>query len=518
MALIAPPDAAFLLSESRATPMHVGGLQVFELPEGAGPDWLRQQYEQMLTRDDVSPLFRKRPYRSLRTGGQWAWRDDEQLDLEYHVRHSALPEPGRVRELLALGSRMHGSLLDRQRPLWEFVLIEGLQGNRFAVYTKVHHAMVDGVAALRLLERSLSTDPNAEVAPPWEYRPRRREPDPDAAHNPVDLAVETAVDVVRGGIDLVGLVPDLVRSARRAMDEDLAAFPFKAPSTMLNVHITGARRFAAQSWSFARVREAAKAAGCTVNDLVLAMCSGALRRYLVEHDGLPDESLTAMVPVSLRLDDSDAGNAVGAVLTSLATSTPDPAERLSRIRESMGIAKDSLRGLTPLQMLAVSAANMAPSPIVSMLGGGEGWRPPFNITISNVPGPREPLYLNGARLQGVYPMSIPYHGQALNITITSYVDNLEFGLTGCRRRVPHLQRLLVHLEDSLAELEAAVGSGGHPVAPARAAITAADPTTLLTAAGARTAKKAPAKKAPAKKAPAKKAPAKKAPAKKAPTR
>lgn len=472
MALVSPPDAAFLLSESRATPMHVGGLQVFELPDGAGPDWLRRQYEHMLTRDDVSPLFRKRPYRSLRTGGQWAWRDDEQLDLEYHVRHAALPEPGRVRELLALASRLHGSLLDRQRPLWELVLIEGLEGDRFAVYTKVHHAMVDGVAALRLLERSLTTDTAAQVAPPWTYRPRPRPAGARAASNPVDAALDTAVEVVRGGLDLVALAPDLLRSARRALDEDLAAFPFKAPPTMLNVHITGARRFAAQSWSLERVRAAARAAGCTVNDLVLAMCSGALRRYLVEHDGLPTESLTAMVPVSLRLDDSDAGNAVGAVLTSLATATEDPGERLGRIGASMAIAKETLRGLTPVQALAVSAANMAPSPIVSLLGGGEGWRPPFNLTISNVPGPREPLYLNGARLQGVYPMSIPYHGQALNITITSYVDNLEFGLTGCRRRVPHLQRLLVHLEDSLAELEGAVGTGGRRRAPTRAAITA----------------------------------------------
>jgi len=455
MGLIAPPDAAFLLSESRATPMHVGGLQVFELPEGAPPDWLREQYTQMLDHDDVSSLFRKRPYRSLRTGGQWAWRDDEQLDLEYHVRHSALPDPGRVRELLALGSRMHGSLLDRQRPLWEFCLIEGLDQNRFAIYTKIHHAMVDGVSALRLLERSLSTDRAAEFVPPWEYRPRRR-PSAPRGGSPVDHAVETAVDTLRAGRDLVALGPNVVRSARRAMDDPLAAFPFKAPSTMLNVHITGARRFAAQGWSLSRVKVVAKASGATLNDMVLAMCSGALRRYLQSHSALPDESLTAMVPVSLRLDDSAGGNAVGAVLASLATDSLDPAERLARIQESMAIAKGTLAGLTPLQMLAVSAANMAPSPLVSMLGGGEGLRPPFNVTISNVPGPREPLYLNGARLQGVYPMSIPYHGQALNITITSYVDSLEFGLTGCRRRVPHLQRFLDYLEESLVELEAAV--------------------------------------------------------------
>ena len=199
------------------------------------------------------------------------------------------------------------------------------------------------------------------------------------------------------------------------------------------------------------------------NDIVLAMCSGALRRYLVEMDALPDSALTSMVPVSLRTDDSAGGNAVGAVITSLATDVVDPSWRLARIKESMQIAKESMSSLTPVQRLALSAANMAPLPLVSALGGGAGWPPPFNVIISNVPGPREALYLNGARLQGVYPMSIPYHGQALNITLTSYEDNLEFGLTGCRRRVPHLQRLLAHLEASLVELEVAVGlSNGKP--------------------------------------------------------
>lgn len=457
MALVAPPDAAFLLAESRATPMHVGGLQVFDLPEGAGPGWLREQYETMVAGHDVAPMFRQRPYRSLRTGGQWAWEEDEQLDVEYHVRHSALPGPGRVRELLALGSRLHGSLLDRQRPLWEFHLIEGLEGNRFAAYTKIHHAVVDGVSALRLLERSLSPDPDAQVPPPWAPRAR---PEGSRPPRPAPNPVEVALEVARGGVGLATLAPAMVRSARRAVEEELAIMPFKAPSTMLNVHITGARRFAAQGWSLPRVKAVATAAGCTLNDVVLAMCSGALRRYLLENRSLPDESLTAMVPVSLRTDDSAGGNAVGAVLTSLATATVDPVTRLEQVRASMGIAKDSLRGLSSVQALAVSAANMLPSPLMSMLGGGEGFRPPFNVTISNIPGPRRPLYLNGARLQGIYPMSIPYHGQALNITLTSYLDSLEFGLIGCRRRVPQLQRLLVHLEDALVELEVAVGSVG----------------------------------------------------------
>lgn len=458
MGLVAAPDLPFLLTESRATPMHVGGLQVFELPPDAPPGWLREQYEAMVAFDDIAPLFRQRPYRSVSTGYQWAWREDEELDIEYHVRHSALPEPGRVRELLAVGGRWHSSLLDRQRPLWEFHLIEGLEGNRFAAYTKVHHAMVDGVSALRLLERWLSTDPTAEVPPPWAARPKRARGAGQPGADPLELLAGTA----RGAVELLGVGPALLRSARRAMDEELAAFPFKAPPTMLNVHITGARRIAAQTWSLSRIKAVAKASDATLNDIVLAMCSGALRRYLLEMDGLPDQSLTAMVPVSLRTDDSAGGNAVGAVLTSLATDTPEPSWRLDRIRESMAIAKASMQDLSPVQRLALSAANMAPLPVVSMLGGGEGWRPPFNITISNVPGPRQPLYLDGARLQGVYPVSIPYHGQALNITLTSYVDNLEIGLTGCRRRVPHLQRLLGHLEESLVELEVAVGLARRP--------------------------------------------------------
>lgn len=461
MGLVSPPDAAFLLSESRATPMHVAGLQVFELPEGAGPDWLGEQFEQMVARDDVAPMFRKRVHRSIRTGGQWAWEDDEHLDIEYHVRHSALPAPGRVRELLAITSRFHGTLLDRQRPLWEFHLIEGLEGDRFAAYTKVHHAVVDGVSAMRILERSLSTDPGAEVAPAWTYRrPRDPEARGVAAPNPLEMILEVA----RGGLGIAALAPNVLRATRRAMDDELAIVPFKAPPTMLNSHITGARRFAAQSWSLDRIKAVSKEAGSTLNDAVLAMCSGALRRYLIEHHDLPHDSLTAMVPVSLRKDDSAGGNAVGAVLTSLATNTENPITRLERICESMGIAKASLADLTDIQRLALSAANMLPSPVVSMLGGGEGFRPPFNVTISNVPGPARPLYLNGARLQGVYPLSIPYHGQALNITISRYVDNLEFGLTGCRRRVPHLQRLLVHLEDSLSELEAALGLECGPTA------------------------------------------------------
>src|SRR4051794_15538049 len=182
MALMPPTDSMFLIPESREQPMHVGSLQLFELPEGADRSLIRETYEQLLATTDIAPIFRRRPYRSWTTAGQWAWVDDDDVDLEHHVRHSALPEPGRVRELLALTSRLHGTLLDRQRPLWEMHVIEGLTENRFAVYTKLHHSLMDGISGLRLLQRTLSTDPDNRAQPTfWEpsLHKRRRPSDDD---------------------------------------------------------------------------------------------------------------------------------------------------------------------------------------------------------------------------------------------------------------------------------------------------------------------------------------------------
>src|SRR3954468_11627247 len=191
MPLMAPTDSMFLIPESREQPMHVGSLQLFDLPDGSDRSLIRETYEQLLTNTDVSRLFRRRPYRSLTTLGQWAWTDDDDVDLEHHVRHSALPEPGRVRELLALTSRLHGTLLDRQRPLWEMHVIEGLENNRFAVYTKLHHAVMDGVSGLRLLQRTLSESPD-EPSPLGFWVPRKRRSPKSSGSNPLGLPLAAA--------------------------------------------------------------------------------------------------------------------------------------------------------------------------------------------------------------------------------------------------------------------------------------------------------------------------------------
>ncbi|MBP2322960.1 WS/DGAT/MGAT family acyltransferase [Kibdelosporangium banguiense] len=448
-------DSMFLIGESREHPMHVGGLQLYTLPDDAGPDYLSRIYHTLVADEQsVQPLFRRRPRRPVSSLGQWSWTTDHQLDMEYHVRLSALPRPGRVRELLELTSRLHGSLLDRHRPLWEFHLIEGLEGNRFATYSKVHHALMDGVSSLILANRALSADPSTMDMPPvWAVPPMDR---PSTSDGSGPLAVLESLRSTAA--DLAGVLPAVVKNANIALREQASVLPFQAPRSIFNVQITGARRFAAQAWSVDRIKSIRRATGATLNDVVLAMCSGALRRYLLDLGALPDRPLIAMVPVSLRAKQKNteaSGNSVGAILVNLGTDLEDPAERFTQIQSSAQVAKRSLAELSPLQILALSGMTMAPLAFAPIPGFVKLTPPPFNLIISNVPGVPKPLYWNGARLQGMYPLSIPYDGQALNITITSYADNLQFGLTGCRRNVPHLQRLLVHLEESLSELEKA---------------------------------------------------------------
>jgi WS/DGAT/MGAT family acyltransferase len=454
MALMPPTDSMFLVAERREQPMHVGGLQLFVPPADAGPDSLGELYQRALDIQEVAPLFRRRALRSFATAGQWTWAEDPAIDLEHHFRHSALPRPGRIRELLALTSRLHGTLLDRHRPLWEVHLIEGLEDGRFAVYTKMHHAMMDGVSALRLLQHSLSVDPDERDAPlPWDaHHPRwtRHSERPSAAGGGLlglpGAALHTAADVA-------GIGPAMLKVAARGLREQALALPGQAPRTMFNRSITGSRRFAADAWPLDSIKAVARAADATVNDVVLAMCSGALRAYLTEQSALPHEPLIAMTPVSLRQDDQDdGGNAVATILCSLGTHLDDPVDRLMAVRTSMRQGKAALQGLTQIQATALSAIVMTPLGLNSLFALHKLAPPPFNLVISNIPGPSTPLYWNGARLDGLYPLSIPTDGQALNITVTSYNGEVQFGLTGCRRTVPSLQRLLVHLDDELAGL------------------------------------------------------------------
>jgi diacylglycerol O-acyltransferase / wax synthase len=460
-----PTSVGFLMAENRTMPMHVGGLALYQKPEDAGRNYTRDLYQQMLDVDQIAPLFLKHPRRSLKTAGQWVWAEDEEFDIEHHVRHSALPKPGRVRELLELCSRLHGTRLARERPLWEAHLIEGLRDGRIAIYTKIHHALVDGVSAMRLLQSVMSTDPDKrDLPPPWAARKpaaASRAHD-EAEHGLADVPLDAMRTAMGITAEAAGLPGALIKTLSAGIRDETSALSLHAPRTMFNTTITGSRRFAAQGWPLQRLRGISEASGTTLNDVVLAMCSGAVRAYLLDHDALPDTTLVSMVPVGLNAKSAGSasdkgGNAVGAVMVKLGTDLADPADRLKQIQRSMLSGKRALGSMTPVQILAMSAIGMAPSIVTPMLRLHGILRPPFNLIISNVPGPKKPLYMNGAKMVGTYPLSIPIQGMALNITCNSYDRDMEFGLTGCRRSVPHLQRLLTHLDDEVAALEKAAG-------------------------------------------------------------
>ncbi|HZE49681.1 MAG TPA: wax ester/triacylglycerol synthase family O-acyltransferase, partial [Jatrophihabitantaceae bacterium] len=341
---MSPADSLFLMVETREHPMHVGGLQLFVPPDGADANDVRQIFQQMIGVEDIRPLFRRRARRSVTSLGMWGWEEDADFDIEHHVRHTALPRPGRVLELLALCSRLHSNLLDRHRPLWEASLIEGLADGRFAMYLKMHHAVVDGVSALRLLQSGLSEDPDRrDMPPPWARLADGERP-PRAARDQAQVlndALHSAMNILG---EAAGLPSVLVRTVNRGIHEQTAPLSFSAPKTMLNVPITGARRFAAQSWPMERIRRVGKAAEATVNDVVLAMCSGALRSYMLGLDALPESPLIAMVPVSLHVDDHhrEGGNAIGVVMCNLGTHLADPAARLAAINASMTDGKAAM--------------------------------------------------------------------------------------------------------------------------------------------------------------------------------
>lgn len=461
-------DSNFLIGESRETPMHVGGLYLYRFPEGVDEqDFLDEVHTILTSSSDLRPPFAERLSQGplLKTGLFHHWVPDRRFDLDYHVRHSALPKPGRYRELFALTSRLHSTLLDRSRPLWEMHLIEGLRDRKFATYLKVHHSVVDGVAAMHLTQSMLSKTSRGRVRysplskQAWQkYKEKknkeRKRDTPDPA---------TAASVVERLSAQVGSATHVLDALSNyanvwiGRNTKLNAPWHQVPKSVLSGNISGSRRFVAQSWPFERVRGVGKALGGTLNDAVLAMCAGALRLYLMEAGQLPDAPIKALVPVSLRVaDDVDSANAVGFILANLATHVADPAERFDTIQTSMRAGKDVYTGLSADEATLLTQISLSPLLLTNILGLAARV-PACSLSISNVPGPRNTMYWNGARLEGIYPASIVLHGQAMNITLVSYGDQLDFGITACRQSLPHVQRLIEHLEDSLSELEELAG-------------------------------------------------------------
>ena len=480
-------DAFFLLLESRRTPMHVGGLNLFTLPKDVDDTTFLAKLSEVLQYDGEL----RRPFgEKLRTGplgiaGNILWEEDDELDMDYHIRHSALPRPGRYRELFGLVSRLHGTLLDRSRPLWEMHLIEGLQNRQFATYFKAHHCAIDGVGAMHLMSSMYSTNARTKVkTSPFSYEAfqaykKKLEAESPKSIRPKEDEVRAVAEVLReqlGGTVNVAKAVQEMASVWMGRNNQISVPFHKVPRSVLSTKLTGARRFVAQSWSFERVRAVGKAYGGTLNDAVMAMCAGALRKQLQEQRALPKASLKAMAPVSVRASgDVDSANAVGMVCVDLATNVRDPAKRMRTIKASMDAAKGQLQGMSGREIQIYTGISQAPMLLTQLTGLGNRL-PAFSTVISNVPGPRERRYWNGARLDGMYPVSIPFDGAAVNFTLVSNFENLDFGIIACRKSVPHVQRLIDFMEEALVELEDAAGlrtaSGRRRRAPKRKAATA----------------------------------------------
>lgn len=460
-------DSAFLTIETDESPTHVAGLQILELPTRYKGNFFQDMFDRFdLTAPPVSPF-------NLKLGGQLSkleltprWVEDEDFDLDYHVRFVRLPEPGTMEQLTALVSRLHGQCLDRAHPLWECYCIEGIEGNRVAQYIKIHHALVDGMAAMSILSSTLSTTPRNKMTKGfWQMEPKRRSATTQAEapkRDMVSLATESLSQVVEGlsttGRTVGELGGKLLRGGFHMLSGDTrdAPLPFQAPQTMFNTTICRHRRFGVATLPLSRVKDTGKNLDATVNDIVLAICAGALRKYLSAHKALPVKPLTTMCPVSVRPKDAEqAGNSISMIVTTLATDIEEPLERLEAIKKSSRSAKDQVNHLSreaaTNYSLLLNAAVLASNAV----GLGGTVPPPANLVISNVPGPREQLYINGAKLVANYPMSVLIHSQALNITVTSYMDSIDFGLMADRETIPDVDLMADMVIEAAIELEEA---------------------------------------------------------------
>jgi diacylglycerol O-acyltransferase len=448
-------DLAFLSLEKQSTPVNVASLAILEIPKGDKGTFLRDLLTELESQLPGPPFNQK--LSSVHSAALPSWEFDENFDIHYHVRHSALPKPGTVDDLLELVSRLHSRLLDRQRPLWEFHLIEGLENNQFAIYMKMHHAAIDGMGGIEMMENCLSLVAQDEVRAPWVGMPSHRK---RSGYESYGLKERTS-KLVKKATANTKMVQDLSKMLfgqglkAVGIDKNASPVPFSAPKSIFNVPITGSRRFAVKSISLAELKSLGKQANATVNDIVLALCSSALRNYMIDKGALPKKSLIASVPVSVR-QVNRKGNQITYVIADLATNEPDTMTRLKKIGLSTKDAKSEL-----VNVSADAATNFAVMAqgivaVMNQLNLSSITPAAANITISNVPGPRAPLYFGQAKLKATYPLSVLIDGQSLNITVVSYCDTIGFGLMACRDTIPDVDVLADYIESAIDSIKGGI--------------------------------------------------------------
>jgi WS/DGAT/MGAT family acyltransferase len=479
-------DASFLYMETGAQFGHVGSITLYDPREAREGSLYRALRRTLPERLHLLPPFRRRIVEVPFGLDHPYWIEDPNFDLDFHLNHVAVPPPGTNEQLGELVSHLHSIPLDRSRPLWQIWVIEGLESGMTALYIKVHHCTIDGVSGVEMTSTLLdrAREGAASAPPQRKWRPEAIPSDREMfARGLAGLALQPGKAVrfaIRTARDLPGVAQMLAPFAdavglgrlpwplgpRRTDQVDAPRLPqTAAPQTSFNRSITPHRRFAFVSLSLEEARRVRKAFGTTLNDVVMALCAGALRRYLEERAELPDEALVASVPVSVRSESEKAtySNRVTAVLAELATDEPDPLRRLRRIHESMRSAKQ-MQEAVPATLLqdftqfATPALFAQAARIAARLRIADRMRPPFNLIISNVPGPREPLYCGGAQMRTYYPVSAVAEGQGLNITVQSYLDQLDFGVISCRELVSDPWKIARYLGEALEELSKLAGS------------------------------------------------------------
>jgi diacylglycerol O-acyltransferase len=477
-------DASFLYLETPEMPMHVGSMAIFKLKDGYQGDFYEDFKKMIEGRIHVAPILKARLEKAPLDIDNPSWVEDDQFDINRHIFRGSLPAPHNRAMLERTVGWIHAKLLNRARPLWEFYVFEGMDNNEIGLYSKMHHACIDGGAGAALTNMIYDITPTPREFPKAVPNKPANEPRDIAANmldsyqqlwrQPLDASKAKSFDLPRSGksdigsvlfdnamfqiesgIRMMGGVPETIKSIRDMIAkisepkarESLASMV--SPSTMLNKSISSERSFAGVSVSLPEAKAIAKQAGGKLNDVVLALSSGVLRRYLLDHGGLPDRSLTAAVPISLREEgNTDANNQVFGMICSLATNIEDPKARLEAI---IGQSAKSKEMSHPLRALMPSISNVA------MLGApmliqvlallysrsnlSDVLPPAANVTISNVPGPRQTLYAVGAELLHIFPVSISTHGLALNITVQSYRDQLDFGFIAGANIIPHVEVL-----------------------------------------------------------------------------
>ncbi len=539
-------DGSFLYMETPTTFGHVNGLAIYDRPDSSFDPYASVHRLYASKVGELEPLRRRLAEVPMSLDHPY-WINDPNFDLDFHIRHMSLAPPGRDDQLAEQVARIVGRPMDRTRPLWEVYVIEGLEEDgHWALLTKYHHATIDGASGVMMmtLMNDLSPDPPPRgESPPWTPEPVPSDLEllrlaiANLIRNPA-RAARLQLRIVRDVAEAAGVtgVGDAARRAGEAIrartarpdGEPRVTLPGTgAPPTPWNRSITPHRRFAMRAASLSDLKRLKAVTGGTINDVVLAICAGALRKYLQEHDALTDRPLRAMVPVSIRTGEEEDTwtNRVSGFSVDLPTHLDDPLERLAACSEATDEAKRQFElvpaeALIDIQQYSSPVVATAAMRMMTRLKLADRMNPPMNLIISNVPGPRQALYLDGAKLLSYIPVSAIGEGQGLNVTVHSYLDELMFGLIACRELVPDLWHMVDLHIDEIGVLMDAAGvepSNAPPQRRTSMGRTAAPAATQASAKRA-SAKRAPAKRAAAKRAAPRKtaAPRKKAAAKKAP--